>query len=387
SKEAAGMRVTRRGIGLILGGITLIVCGLWFGYDELTVVGVAALLAVLGALAFALRRWTLDVHRDVEPDRVTRGQECLGLVSVRNHARWRGVDLIAFDRCGDMTVMVPVLRLGPTKVTAVQYPLPTRKRGVVTVGPLRIERRDPLDIIRISREYGGTRQVWVHPAPQQLRTVPVGRARSLDGAVDQVEHGSITFHALREYVPGDDLRHVHWRTAARVGQLMVREHVDTSLPRVVVLLDNRRASYPDPDFFEYAADAAASVVIAALRAGLNVSLQISSGQLVSGTEASLGARAFLDIFAESDLTDERSIGVAIDRLRSRRLGDTLVVLTGDSGESDITSIASLRGTYPSILVGVIGARTSHTSSDAGMLVIGAKDAASFASAWDEVRSW
>ena len=81
------------------------------------------------------------------------------------------------------------------------------------------------------------------------------------------------------------------------------------------------------------------------------------------------------------------MGTAIDRLRSRKLGDTLIVLTGDNGESDITVIAGLRGTYPSILVGVIGDRTSHTSSDAGMLVIGARDAAAFAAAWDGVRSW
>ncbi len=387
------MRVTRRGVGLLLAGIALITGGLIFGYDELTVIGVAAVLAFCGAFIFALRRWTLDVHRDVEPDRVVRGEECLGLVSVRNHARWRGVDLIAFDRCGQSTVTVPVVRLGPAKVTAVQYPLPTRRRGVVTVGPLRIERRDPLDIIRISREYGGTRQVWVHPAPRQLHSVPVGRARSLDGAVDQVEHGSITFHALREYVPGDDLRHVHWRTAARVGQLMVREHVDTSLPRLVVLLDNRRAAYHDPEAFESAADAAASVVVAALRAGLHVNLQIVGGAAIGGSEGSLGTQTFMDTIAEaeltgeSELTGETSMAFAIDRLHARRLGDTLVVLTGVHGENDIAPIASLRGMYPSILVAVIGGEVSRTSSDAGMLVIGAKDADEFSSVWDEVRSW
>ncbi|MGH3545868.1 MAG: DUF58 domain-containing protein [Mycobacteriales bacterium] len=381
------MKVTRRGVGLLLSGIVLIAAGLVFGYAELTVIGLAAVLAFCGAFGFALRRWTLDVHRDVEPDRVVRGEECLGLVSVRNHARWRGVDLIAFDRCGESTVTVPVVRLGPAKVTAVQYPLPTQRRGVVMVGPLRIERRDPLDIIRISREYGGTRHVWVHPAPQPLHNVPVGRARSLDGTVDQVEHGSITFHALREYVPGDDLRHVHWRTAARVGQLMVREHVDTSLPRVVVLLDNRSDAYHDPEAFESAADAGASVVIAALRAGLHVSLQTTSGAAVSGSEGSLGAQGFMDTFAEAELRDSESMGVAIDRLRARRLGDTLVVFTGVRGESDIAPIASLRGMYPSILVVVIGGEGSRTSSDAGMLVIGAKGADEFASAWDEVRSW
>jgi len=370
-----------------LAGVLLIAGGLIFGYAELTVIGVAAVLAFCGAFIFALRRWTLDVHRDVEPDRVVRGEECLGLVSVRNHARWRGVDLIAFDRCGQSTVPVPVVRLGPARVTAVQYPLPTSRRGVITVGPLRIERRDPLDIIRISREYGGTRQVWVHPVPKRLHRIPVGRTRSFDGAVDQVEHGSTTFHALREYVPGDDLRHVHWRTAARVGQLMVREHVDTSLPRVVVLLDDRAAAYSDPEAFESAADACASVVVAALNAGLHVSLHTSGGAAVGGSESGLGKQVFMDTIAEAEFTGKSSMASAIDRLRARRLGDTLVVLTGVHGGNDIAPIASLQGTYPSILVAVIGGEGSRTSSDAGMLVIGAEDADEFASVWDEVRSW
>ncbi len=81
--------------------------------------------------------------------------------------------------------------------------------------------------------------VWVHPRIHPLTAVPGGAARSLDGRVDRVPHGTITFDSLREYVVGDELRRVHWRTSARVGELMVREQLDTSLPRLVVLLDDR----------------------------------------------------------------------------------------------------------------------------------------------------
>ncbi len=40
-------------------------------------------------------------------------------------------------------------------------------------------------------------------------------ARSLDGRIDKVPHGTITFDSLREYVVGDELRQVHWRSRPR----------------------------------------------------------------------------------------------------------------------------------------------------------------------------
>jgi uncharacterized protein (DUF58 family) len=93
--------------------------------------------------------------------------------------------------------------------------------------------------------------------------VPAGLSRSLDGRIDKVPHGTITFDSLREYVVGDELRRVHWRSSAKVGQLMVREQLDTSEPTIVVLLDDRgRASgrRTDAESFESACEAAASIV-------------------------------------------------------------------------------------------------------------------------------
>ena len=107
-------------------------------------------------------------------------------------------------------------------------------------------------------------------------------ARSLDGRVDRVPHGTITFDSLREYVVGDELRRVHWRTSAKVGELMVREQLDTSLPRLVVLLDDRAAAHPArgdgvAETFESACEAAASIVAAAVREDLPVTLLLVAG--------------------------------------------------------------------------------------------------------------
>ncbi|MFD0823750.1 DUF58 domain-containing protein, partial [Micromonospora zhanjiangensis] len=211
-------------------------------------------------------------------DRVGRGEPASMSLTVRNTGRLRSANLVAQDRCGDRSVAVPLLRLRPGRDTTVDYPVPTDRRGVVPVGPLRVIGRDALGLLSLSRAHGEVAYVWVHPRIHLLNAVPTGVTRSLDGRIDRVPHGSITFDSLREYVVGDELRRVHWRTSAKVGELMVREHLDTSLPRLVVLLDNRFGAHPAPtgaapaETFESACEAAASVVAAARREDLPVTL-------------------------------------------------------------------------------------------------------------------
>ena len=255
------MRITTRGYGLLAAGALLLGAGFWFGYPELAALGAAAIVAVVGALAFVAWRPRLTVSRIVDPDRVMRGEPSRVTLHVANASRFFGASLVARDRLAladgrsagsraradgrsassraGGTVPVPLVRLRPGKVTTVAYGVPTRRRGVIDIGPLEVSRRDPLALVGVVRRYGAQNKVWVRPRVHVITAVPVGLSRSMDGRIDRVPHGSITFAALREYVMGDDLRHVHWRTSARVGELMVREHVDTSLPRIVILLDNR----------------------------------------------------------------------------------------------------------------------------------------------------
>ena len=380
------MALTARGTGLLVAGPVLLAAGFGFGYRELTVLGCAALLAVGFAVGYATWRPRLVVTRACEPDRVTRGEASQVTLTVHNRSRIRGATLVAYDRCGANTVAVPLLRLRPGRDTVVGYPVPTDRRGVVDIGPLRVERRDPLGLARVARTHGGTSRVWVYPTVHPLAAVPVGVVRSLDGRVDRVPHGSITFDALREYVVGDELRHVHWRTTARVGELMVREHVDTALPRLVVLLDDR-TGVQTPDSFEAACEAAASVVVAAHREDLPLALHLVSGVAVGGDgRRHTGSRAYLDALAEAELHDA-DLTHATARLRQRRAGDTLIHLTGPGGQDDLGEIGALRGAYPSILVGILGADGGAGPAVAGLPVLAAADGADFATEWDGVRTW
>jgi hypothetical protein len=318
------------------------------------------------------------VRRRAEPDRVARGDPARMTLTVRNGSRMRTASLIATDRCAGRDVPVPLLRLRPGRDTTEHYPVPTERRGVVPVGPLLVTRSDPLGLVSLSRGYGDTANVWVHPRIHLLRAVPAGLTRSLDGRIDKVPHGTITFDSLREYVVGDELRRVHWRSSAKVGQLMVREQLDTSEPTIVVLLDDRAAAHPDPESFEVACEAAASVIAAAVREDLPVGLHLVTGERTG---------PYLDVLTEVT-PSAGEIAPRIRSLRTGRLGDTLVFLTGPGGKADLGAVSGLRGPYPVVVAGVFGDRDgAPVSAGDGLIVIEAEDGTQFAAAWDGVRGW
>ncbi|WP_410816216.1 DUF58 domain-containing protein [Micromonospora sp. 050-3] len=393
------MGITARGVGLLVAAVVLLGVGFRFAYPELTLLGAAAGAAVGYAALVAAWRPRLTVTRRADPDRVARGEPASMTVTVRNTGRLRSANLLAEDRCGERTVPVPVLRLRPGRDTEVRYDVPTDRRGVVPVGPLRVTRRDPLGLVALARPYGAAVPVWVHPRIHPLTAVPRGSGRSLDGRVDGVPHGSITFDSLREYVVGDELRRVHWRTSARVGELMVRENVDTSLPRLVVLLDNRAAAHPQriggvAESFESACEAAASIVTAAHRADLPVLLLLAAAEPAEPAPVTTpdgeadGALGPLDRLAAADLSDDGdAVRAATTRLRQDRLGDTLIFLTGPGGRDELGHVGALRGAYPSVLVGVFGAAEPTPPGTAGLVVVDAADGAQFAAEWDGVRRW
>ncbi|GIL28612.1 DUF58 domain-containing protein [Actinocatenispora comari] len=396
---------TRRGIAVGAVGLVLAVGGFAAGYRELAALGVVAVLALVIALVWAGWPPRLTVEREIEPDRVVAGEPCRATVAMTSTARFRAQGLTGSERLvsqrGEQSeVPVPPVRLPAGRAARTGYLLPTDRRGVLDVGPLEVARQDPLGLVRAAKTFGSSTRVWVHPRSYRLSRVPVGAARSLDGVVDAVQYGSITFHALREYVPGDDLRHVHWRTSARVGELMVREHVDTSLPRIVILVDDRESAHTEASL-EEAVSAAASVLLAALAADLTVELHLVGGRSLTGAEAGGGAgraRPYLDLLAEVALGDG-ALPTAVQKLRQRHRGDTLVLVTGAgsaahagsaSAAASLDSVGLLRDVYPTVVVAVLGdGAVDRLSARAlpGVITLAADDAEEFGARWDAVSAW
>ena len=106
----------------------------------------------------------------------------------------------------------------------------------------------------------------MHPATVPLSGIASGWIRDLDGlSTNDLSSSGVELHTLREYEPGDDRRHVHWRTSVRVGALMVRQFIDTRRWHLAIVLSTARHEYRNDDEFELAVSVAASLGTRALR--------------------------------------------------------------------------------------------------------------------------
>jgi len=91
----------------------------------------------------------------------------------------------------------------------------------------------------------------------------------------------IDYYGVREFRSGDPLRHVHWKTTARRGELVVREFEQETGTPLVVLIDNRAGSDSHKDYnvlLDAEARLAASVVHYAHYAGHPVTLAAYRGE-------------------------------------------------------------------------------------------------------------
>lgn len=377
--------LTPSGLGVLVSGTVLGVAGWALGYAELAVLAAAAVAAVVLALAVVSLPPRLLVERHVEPVRVPRGEIALALVDVRNTGRRLSPATVATDRVAgrDVAVALPRVASGGHRTTT--YRLPTDKRGILEVGPLRVVQRDALGLASTTVARGGTTTFVVHPRVLPLVGLLAGRSRSLEGPTAQrAPRGTVTFHALREYVVGDDLRHVHWRSSARTGTLMVKEHVDTSRPETVLVLDNRAASYdPEGLAFEEAVDVVASLAVACARVGFPVRIVTTDGQRLGGRRPARDPDPLLDRLAVVQPRQAGSLSTTCAALTRERAGDTVVVVTGAPALDDLRAVGALRRRFEQ--VALVSLRTDASAAPTprlqGLATIDADGAQSFAAAW------
>jgi len=240
--------------------------GLRLGWQELFLVSACCAIALLIAIGFVVGKPSLDVTIELDPARVSVGSPASGrlVAANRSRARMRQLSVEVPVGAGRATFLIPSLAAGASHDEL--FVVPTHRRAVIPIGPPAAVRTDPLGLLRRDAVEQKLVELFVHPTIIGLDSLSPGLQRDLEGqATRDLSTSDLAFHTLRDYVTGDDRRHVHWRSTAKAGKLLVRQFQDTRRRQLAIVVDGASASYRTAAEFELAMSVAGSISVRAVQ--------------------------------------------------------------------------------------------------------------------------
>ncbi|RXZ48238.1 DUF58 domain-containing protein, partial [Agromyces binzhouensis] len=268
--------VTPLGWSVLAGSVVALVLGYGLGWLELAILGWGAVVVLAAASAWLVGRGAGAIELTLPVPRVAVGESAEARLVAHNPGRRRFSGARLEIPVGRRVVsrFVPALPRGGTFDERVA--IPTERRGVVEVGPVRTVRADPVGLMRREIVWSDVRMLHVHPRTVAVSALSTGFLRDLEGSPTRdLTASDIAFHALREYQPGDDRRYIHWRSSAKTGTFMVRQFEETRRSRLMVLLDLAADAYEDAEDFELAVSVAASIGARAIRDARSLAFVVS----------------------------------------------------------------------------------------------------------------
>ena len=327
--RALGMRAA--GWVVLASGMVLLLAGWGLSWLELRVAGVSAVALALVAMLFTLGRPSLAVTIKVPERHVQVGSRATGDLTVRNAGGRRILPGRIDLPIGDQTASIALPALGAADVLEQSFVIPTERRCVVTVGPALSVQGDPFGLTGRESLWTDEVEVFVHPRTVNLPGRQTGFVHDLEGHTTQkLSNSDMSFHALREYVPGDDRRHIHWRSSARTGDLMVRQFEETRQSRIVIAIDLSDQSYAAEEEFEDAVSVAASFVQQSFREENPVAVATNVG-----IHRGLSATRSMNELSRVERLDRTHVTELFRLVRDREAMASIVVLvTGSRPRTD-----------------------------------------------------
>lgn len=135
--------------------------------------------------------------------------------------------------------------LAPGETRNLTYALRALRRGTLRFDTVELELAAVPPLWRRVHAVPIAGELSVYPRPAVVRVPVPLTARGLERplpAPQRTRHGSEDeFSGLREYVPGDSIRYIHWRTSFKLpGRLRVKEFAGSEAGHARIILDSRR---------------------------------------------------------------------------------------------------------------------------------------------------
>ena len=330
--------------------LVLVPVGLVVGYRlawlEAVVVAWAGLVLVAVAAVYLVGKSAIDISLTVAHNRVVVGETAIGVVHVRNPSRARTLGVTVEVPVGTGLAEIAVPGLARHAETSREFAIPTSRRGIISVGPARTVRADPIGLVRRELVWTGATELFVHPRTIGIPSMSTGFVRDLEGnPTRDLTSSDISFHALREYVPGDERRYIHWKSTAKTGTYMVRQFDETRRSHLAIALSLSSADYANDGEFEMAVSVAGSLGARAIRDTRDVSV------VASEKTPEFAARKVFAVATLSTVT------------RTRLLDDLAVVEHAETALG-IVDLARVAGTtIPGISVAFLICGSTPTSTE------------------------
>lgn len=321
------MRLTPSGRAVTIGAAACAAIGLATGYREYVVLAVVGALVIAVALVVPRASSPLELRRRDVPRLIQRG-ETVRITLVAEAERAAAPSRV-YDQLDRTTVAVDLPAVVPGEPTVVGYRIRAATRGAHRLGPLLDERSDPFGLATRTIRHDAVDEILIHPVIHRLALPDnASRAReALEARARLSDDPTADFRSLREYVPGDDQRRIHWLSSARAGTVLVRDTFELRRATKTVVLETLDRTI-EPALFEDAVEIAASLVLEAMRRQISVVARTRDRAAPGRPAPLLHREEALELFARVQRTIERDTVPTPRLLSTREASDQIVLVAG-----------------------------------------------------------
>jgi uncharacterized protein (DUF58 family) len=228
------------------------------------------------------------------------------------------------------------------------------RRGSYLLGPTTLASGDPLGIFTIQKELPTEDRLVILPMTFPISTFPPPPGLLPGGKAIRQRTFDVTPHAaeVREYVPGDPMKRIHWPSTAHRGQLMVKEFEQDPQADIWLFLDafapaHRSLNESEPEI-------------------INENLWLRRPKIALPPDTFEYAISIASSLADYFIKDRRTVGLACASGR-------FIVVPGERGERQINKIMETlaflqpEGTIP--LLGLVGLQAKLLPLGSGVILI------------------
>lgn len=276
---------------------------------------------------FLNRLWlkVIDCNRSVGPLVINEGQDVEVNIFIRNKfwlpVPWLYVEDIIPPGTEYIGNNARFLMLMPNEMITISYKLRFPRRGYHRVGPLMLETGDFFGLQKRFRTDDKQEYITVLPSVVYIKSFQVSTRRP-HGPVrvsHKIYEDPTRIYGIREYVPGDPIKSIHWKVSAKANKLQVKTYEPATVLGATLALDMFEDNYlpqTRDERIELAITTTASIAYLLYLSGEPV------GLVTNGQDASDTARFQRD--SETSLARDDLITRLIEEVRPEHISPLMV---------------------------------------------------------------